>query len=61
LRFSHIEPTSDNFFKASLERAGGPLEPHIGFKDVYTEIYIKRAKQPLPPIPESDDQPKPDD
>ena len=52
LRFSHIEPTSDNFFKASSDRTGGPIEPSKGFKEVYTEIFIKRAKQPqpLPPI-----------
>ena len=45
LRFSHIEPTSDIFFKASSDRTGGPVEPIQGFKEVYTEIYIKRAKQ----------------
>lgn len=49
VRFSHIEPTSDSFFKASNDRAGGPCEPVLGFKEVYTEIYIKRAKRPEPP------------
>lgn len=44
LRLSHIEPTSENFFKANAERSGGPVEPILGFKEVYTEIYIKRAK-----------------
>lgn len=44
MRFSHIEPTSDAFFKVSVERAGGPVDPSIGFREVYTEIYIKRAK-----------------
>jgi hypothetical protein len=48
LRFSHIEPTSDSFFKASTDRTGGPVPPSQGFKEVYTEIYIKRAKQPQP-------------
>jgi hypothetical protein len=52
VRFSHVEPTSDNFFKASNDRAGGPVEPSLGFKEVYTEIYIKRAKRDLPPIGE---------
>ena len=46
VRFSHVEPTSDSFFKASNDRAGGPCEPVLGFKEVYTEIYIKRAKRP---------------
>lgn len=45
-----MEPTSDNFFKASNDRAGGPVEPSLGFKEVYTEIYIKRAKRDLPPL-----------
>ena len=57
LRFSHIEPTNDNFFKASSERTGGPVEPSLGFKEVYTEIYIKRAKQPQPLPPITDEQP----
>jgi uncharacterized protein YjiS (DUF1127 family) len=47
-----VEPTSDNFFKASNDRAGGPVEPSLGFKEVYTEIYIKRAKRDLPPMGE---------
>lgn len=50
VRFSHVEPTSESFFKASNDRAGGPIEPHLGFKEVYTEIYIKRAKRDLPPL-----------
>lgn len=44
VRFSQIEPTSEEFFKAN-DKAGGPVDPTIGFKEVYTEIYIKRAKQ----------------
>ena len=44
VRFSQIEPTSEEFFKAS-DKIGGPVDPTIGFKEVYTEIYIKRAKQ----------------
>lgn len=55
VRFSHVEPTSDNFFKASNDRAGGPVEPTLGFKEVYTEIYIKRAKRDLPPPPLPED------
>lgn len=43
MRFSHIDPTSDEFFKTS-DKVGGPIDPMQGFKDVYTEIYIKRAK-----------------
>ncbi len=58
VRFSHVEPTSESFFKASNDRAGGPIEPHLGFKEVYTEIYIKRAKRELPPLPEGDDKPE---
>lgn len=50
LRFSHTEPTSDNFFKTSIEKTGGPVEPVQGFKEVYTEIYIKRAK-PVSSLP----------
>lgn len=46
VRFSHVEPTSDSFFKATNERAGGPCEPVLGFKEIYTEIFIKRAKRP---------------
>lgn len=45
VRFSHVDPTSDEFFKTN-DKIGGPIEPTIGFKEVYTEIYIKRAKQP---------------
>ena len=43
IRFSHIDPTSDEFFKVS-DKNGGPLDPTTGFREVYTEIYIKRAK-----------------
>jgi hypothetical protein len=43
VRFSHIEPITDDFFKTK-DKAGGPLDPTTGFKEVYTEIYIKRAK-----------------
>lgn len=43
VRFSHIEPTSEEFFK-TLDKIGGPIDPTAGFKEVYTEIYIKRAK-----------------
>lgn len=45
VRFSHIEPTNDEFFKTA-DKVGGPLDPTTGFKEVYTEIYIKRAKAP---------------
>ncbi len=45
MRFSHVEPTSEEFFKTA-DKIGGPVEPTLGFKEVYTEIYIKRAKQP---------------
>mmetsp|Transcript_12418 Transcript_12418/g.9022 ORF Transcript_12418/g.9022 Transcript_12418/m.9022 type:complete len:118 (+) Transcript_12418:580-933(+) len=44
-RFSHIDPTSDEFFKTQ-DKSGGPIDPSLGFKEVYTEIYIKRAKPP---------------
>lgn len=43
LRLSHIEPTSYEFFK-TVDKIGGPLDPTTCFKEVYTEIYIKRAK-----------------
>lgn len=43
VRFSHIEPTSDEFFKTA-DKAGGPLDPTFGFKEVYTEIYIRKSK-----------------
>ena len=46
VRFSHVEPTSDEFFKTN-EKVGGPIDPTTGFKEVYTEIYIKRAKPPV--------------
>ncbi len=36
LRFPNIDPASDNFFKTSADRAGGPIEPYLGFKEVYT-------------------------
>lgn len=44
VRFSHVEPTSDQYFK-TLDKVGGPVDPTVGFKEVYMEIYIKRAKQ----------------
>lgn len=47
VRFSHVEPTSEEFFKTQ-DKAGGPIEPTVGFREIYTEIYIKRAKPYLP-------------
>lgn len=46
VRFSHIEPTTEEFFKAK-EKGGGPIDPMTGFKEVYTEIFIKKAKPPI--------------
>jgi len=46
VRFSHVEPTSDEFFKTS-DKSGGPIDPISGFREVYTEIYIRRARNPL--------------
>ena len=43
-RLSNIDSTSDDFFK-TIDKVGGPLEPTLGFRDVYTEIYIKRADE----------------
>ena len=44
IRFSHVEPTSDEFFKTA-DKQGGPIDPSTGFREVYTEIYIKRGRQ----------------
>lgn len=49
LRYSHIDATTEGFFKAN-ERNGGPTEPVYGFKEVYTEIFIKRAKPQEQPL-----------
>jgi hypothetical protein len=43
-----VDATSEGFFSAITERSGGPIEPQTGFKEVYTEIYIKRAKPKEP-------------
>ena len=43
VRFSHSDPTNDEFFKTA-DKSGGPLDPTTGFKEVYMEIYIKKAK-----------------
>ena len=56
LRFSHVDPSSDNFFKSNVERAGGPVEPTFGFREVYTEIYIKRPKQPVQPLSQANNE-----
>ena len=39
---SNIEPTSDDYLK-TLDKFGGPCEPSSGFKEVYTEIFVKRG------------------
>ena len=36
-----VEPTSANFFK-TIDKVGGPIDPTIGFGEVYTEIFIKK-------------------
>jgi len=38
---NHVEPTSSNFFR-TIDKVGGPIEPTIGFNEVYTEIFIKK-------------------
>jgi hypothetical protein len=60
VRFSHIEPTNDEFFKTA-DKVGGPLDPTTGFKEVYTEIYIKRAKAPKEDMDGSEDKKNNDD
>lgn len=35
---------NDEFFK-SMDKKGGPIDPVVGFKEVYMEIFIKRAKK----------------
>jgi len=39
---SNIEPTSDDYLK-TMDKFGGPCHPSSGFKEVYTEIFVKRG------------------
>ena len=36
-----MEPTSSNFFR-TIDKVGGPIEPTVGFNEIYTEIFIKK-------------------
>lgn len=36
-----MEPISNNFFK-TIDKVGGPIEPTVGFNEIYTEIFIKK-------------------
>ena len=38
---NHVEPTSHFFFR-TIDKVGGPLEPTVGFGEIYTEIFIKK-------------------
>ena len=38
---NHVEPTSSNFFR-TIDKVGGPIEPTVGFNEIYTEIFIKK-------------------
>ena len=51
-----MEPTSRNFFR-TIDKIGGPIEPSVGFNEVYTEIFIKKKTKILPPK----DEPEPSD
>lgn len=44
---NHVEPISNNFFR-TIDKVGGPIEPIVGFNDIYTEIFIKKkTKAPV--------------
>ena len=38
---NHVEPTSSFFFR-TIDKVGGPMEPTVGFNEIYTEIFIKK-------------------
>ena len=44
---NHVEPTSSNFFR-TIDKVGGPIEPTAGFKDIYTEVFIKKKTKVTP-------------
>ena len=44
---NHVEPTSSNFFR-TIDKVGGPIEPTSGFKDIYTEVFIKKKTKVTP-------------
>ena len=50
---NHVEPTSSNFFR-TIDKVGGPIEPTLGFNEIYTEIFIKK-KAKAPPVKEEND------
>lgn len=43
-RQNHVEPTSSFFFR-TIDKVGGPIEPTIGFSEIYTEIFIKKKSK----------------
>ena len=56
-----MEPTSRNFFR-TIDKVGGPIEPTVGFDEIYTEIFIKKktkitpAKEEVTDNKESEDE-----
>ena len=44
---NQVEPTSANFFK-TMDKLGGPIEPILGFNEVYTEIFIRKKAKVTP-------------
>lgn len=45
-RVTLVDSTSEDYFRTT-ERGGGPLDPVVGFKEIYAEIYIRPAPKPL--------------
>ncbi len=41
---SAIDPTTEDFFRSS-DKTGGPTEVDYSFKDVYTDIFIRKLQK----------------
>ncbi len=41
---SAIDPTTEEFFRSS-DKTGGPTEVDYSFKDVYTDIFIRKLQK----------------
>ena len=52
-----VEPTSVQFFR-TIDKVGGPIEPTVGFDEIYTEIFIKKKAKVVTPAKEETNQPQ---
>ena len=57
---NQVEPTSRNFFR-TIDKVGGPIEPTVGFDEIYTEIFIKKKTKVTPPKEEVTDNKESED